>query len=179
MKSKIQIGIAILVIVGVSYWAYTSLQTYAYTGSGIMFPVGGGHVVIRNTGDDAIPIEMRAESRTTIFRVASAELGLAESARRVGSGRDAYYAVKFDLPPGQARIDVTRGNGIQLITRSDTPVEATITPLAANTIRWILGLTAVAIVGSLYYISKALDHSWLSALRGKSVKGGLPATASR
>ena len=179
MKSKIQIVIAILVIVGVSYWAYTSLQTYAYTGSGIMFPVGGGHVVIRNTGDEAIPIEMRAEGRTTIFRVASAELGLSESARRVGSGRDAYYAVKFDLPPGQARIDVTRGNGVQLITRSETQIEAKITPLAANTIRWILGLTAVAILGSLYYISKAVDHSWVGALRGRGVKSEVPATASR
>lgn len=177
MKSKIQIAIAILVIVGVSYWAYTSLQTYAYNGSGIMFPIGGGHVVIRNTGDEAIPIEMRAEGRVTIFRVASAELGLAESARRMGSGRDAYYAVKFDLPPGQARIDVTRGTGVQLITRSDTRIEAVVTLLATNTIRWIIGLTAGAIVLALYYISKALDHRWLSALRGKGMRE-LPATAS-
>lgn len=167
MKTKIQVAVAVLVMIGVAYWAFTSLGTLRYTGSSIMFPVGSGHVVIRNLGEEPIPIEMRSESRAGTFRVASAELGLAESSRRQGSGRDAYYSVTFDLPPGQTRIDLTRGSGVQLISRSDTPIEAVVTPLAASSIRWILILSGAVILYGLYYISRVTQHQWLAALRGK------------
>ena len=167
MKTKIQVAVAVVVIVGVAYWAYTSVRSLTYRGASIMFPVGSGHVVVRNTGEEAIPIEMRAEGRTTIFRVASVELGLSESAKREGSGRDIYYAVKFDLPPGQARIDVTRGSGVHLISRAETPIEATVTPVSSGTMRWILILSGAVIAYALYYISRVTQHSWLAALRNK------------
>ncbi len=135
MKTKIKVAIALLVMVGVTYWALTSIWPRTYSGSNIMFPIDSGYVVIKHAADEAIPIEMRAESRTTVFRVASADLGLSETAKRQGSGRDAFYAIHFELPPGEARIDVTRGSGVQLIARGDTRIEATVTPVAASSIR--------------------------------------------
>lgn len=143
-----------------------------------MFPIGSGHVVIKNLGTEAIPIEMRAEGRTTIFRIASSDLGLAESAKRQGSGRDAYYAIHFDLPPGQVRIDVTRGSGVQLISRADTPIEAVVTPLAANSIRWTLIGAGGVIAWALYYISKVTEHRWLTTLRNKLSRRELQPTGT-
>ncbi|MBX3013560.1 MAG: hypothetical protein KF832_18715 [Caldilineaceae bacterium] len=176
MKTKIQIAVAVLVIVGMVYWAFTSARSYTYRGSNIMFPIGSGHVIAKNTGSEAIPIEMRADGRTTIFRVASTELGLAESARRQGTGRDAFYAVYFELPPGDARIDVTRGSGVQMIARGETPIEALVTPMAANSIRWILITASVVSLWALYYISGVTQHQWLASLRNKLSNRGVPAT---
>ncbi len=165
MKTKIQLVVAILVIVGVAYWAYTSVRALRYVGANIMFPVGSGHVVIQNPGNEPIPIEMRSGGRTANFRVASGALDLAEAAKRQGTGRDAYYSVNFDLPPGQARIDVTWGSGVQLISRSDTRIEAVVTPLASGSMRWILIGAGAVIAYALYYMSRVTQHRWLSTLR--------------
>ena len=173
MKTKIQVGLAVLVIVGVAYWAVSTVRGYRYSGSSIMFPVGSGHVVVTNTGAEAIPIEMRAEGRTTLFRIASTDLGLTESSKRVGSGRDAYYAVTFELPPGAARIDVTRGSGVQLISRSPSHIEAQVWPVAAASARNTVLVASVVILGALYYISRKTQHQWLAALRGVSPKRAL------
>lgn len=167
MKTKVKIGIAVIVILGAMYWGFTALRQYTYSGSNIMFPIGAGHVVISNLGDEAMPIELRSGERSSIFRVASTELGLQATAARQGTGRDSYYALFFDLPPGQARIDVTRGNDIQMIARGDTRVEALVSPTAPNTVRWTLILSGALIAGSLYYISKWTNHRWLTALRNK------------
>lgn len=178
MKTKIQVTVALLVMLGVTYWALTSIWPRQYTGSNIMFPIGSGHVVISHAGDGAIPIEMRAESRTTIFRVASTELGLSESAKRQGTGRDAFYAVNFELPPGEARIDVTRGSGLLLISRADTPIEATVMPVAANTMRWILIGAGAVIAWALYYISKVTEHRWVEWLRNRLARRSMQPTGA-
>jgi hypothetical protein len=167
MKIKIKVLLAIVVIVGAAYWAFTTVTTYNYSGSSIMFPIGSGHVVVTNTGDEAIPIEVRTEGRAATFRIASAELGLAESAKREGSGRDAYYTLSFELPPGQARVDVTRGSDLNMISRSDTRIEAVVAPMAPTSVRWIRIASVVAIALALYYISRVTNHAWIGWLRGK------------
>lgn len=174
MVVKIKVLLAILVIAGAGYWAFTAVRTHSYSGSSIMFPIGGGSVTITNTGDEAIPIEMRAETRTGTFRVVSAELGLAESSKREGSGRDAYHTLSFDLPPGTASVFVTRGSDVQLISRSDTRVEAVVSPLSARTARWILIASGAIIVLALYYISRVTNHRWVGWLRDKVRRDELP-----
>jgi hypothetical protein len=172
MKTKIQIAVALLVIVATAYFAFNWTRPLAYSGSGIMFPVGNGHVVITNTGSEPIPIEMRGVGRTTSFRVESPEIGLAASSTREGSGRNAIYSVHFDLPPGQARIDVVRGSDVALISRSDTRIEAVVTPRSANAIRWTLILSGGVILWALYYISSVTGHRWLQTLRGRRAQSG-------
>jgi hypothetical protein len=176
MKTKIQVAVAVLVMLGVAYWAYTSVRSFSYSGSSIMFPVGSGHVVVKNLGDEPIPIEMRSESRAGTFRVASPAIGLAEAAKRQGAGRDAFYTVSFDLPPGETRIDLTRGSGVHLISRADIAIEAFVTPLAASSIRWILIFSGVVIVYGLYYISRVTQHQWLAVLRSKVTRTRLQPT---
>ena len=173
MKRMIQMAIAVLVIVGAGYWAFTTATPIQYSGSGIMFPVGSGHVVITNTGSEAIPIEMRSGERVSSFRISSADLGIAQSSKRIGTGRAAYHATEFELPPGQSRIDVVSGSGVRLVTRSDTRIEASVVSTAAGTVRWILILSGVAIVWALYYLSKLTEHRWLAGLRGRRTGAAL------
>jgi len=167
MKTKIQIAIALLVIVGVTYWAITSIWPRHYTGSKIMFPIGSGSVAIKNLGDAPIPLELRNGQGGTLFRVASPELATSESPKRQGSGRTSYYSLSLELPPGQAHIAVTRGSGVQLISRADTRIEATVTPMAANSSRWVLIAASGVILWALYYISKATEHRWVGQLRSR------------
>jgi hypothetical protein len=138
-----------------------------------MFPIGGGYAMVRNTGDEAIPIEMRSGERVASFRVDSADLGLSESSKRQGTGRDAFHAVTFDLPPGQARIDIVSGSDVRIVSRAETTIDATVLPVSSSTVRWILILSIGVIVWALYYISSVTGHGWIGSLRGKMSGGTL------
>jgi hypothetical protein len=172
MKSKIVITVALIVIVGVAYWAYDLVRTRHYSGSGIMFPVGSGTITVTNTGDEAIPIEMRSSGRTSLFRVESPALDLRASATREGSGANTYYAVHFDLPPGASTIQITRGSDVYFITRSDTRIDAQVTRISPGSVRTTLIFAGVVILGALYYISRTLQHRWIAALRGRLFSRG-------
>jgi hypothetical protein len=171
MKTRIQVAIALLVMIGAAYWGITSTRSYHYSGNNIMFTVGGGHAIVLNTGDEPLPIEMRSGERIASFRITSADLGLSQTSKRQGTGREAFHNVKFDIPPGQTRIDVASGSDVRLIARGDTRIEATVVPVSASTVRWILILSGGVIVWALYYISSVTGHRWIGALRNR-VSGG-------
>jgi hypothetical protein len=173
MKSKIQVAIAVLIMIGAAYWGYTSTRSYTYGGTNIMFPIGSGHALVRNTGDAPIPIEMRSGERIASFRIVSTELGLSQASKRVGTGREAFHSMTFDLPPGQARVDVVSGSDVRMIARGDTRIDATVVPVSTSTVRWILILSGGVIVWALYYISSVTGHRWIGALRGKTAAGTL------
>jgi hypothetical protein len=167
MKTKIQVIVAALIIIGAGYWGYVSTRSYHYSGSNIMFPVGGGHAVVRNTSDQPLEIEMRSGERVASFRISSPELGLSQASKRQGTGREAFHNVIFDIPPGQTRVEVISGSDVRMIARGDTRIEATVVPISANSVRWILILSGGVIVWALYYMSSATGHRWIGALRGK------------
>ena len=81
--------------------------------------------------------------------------------------------MSFEIPPGQTRVDIASGSGVQMISRADTRIEAVVTPVAAGTLRWILILSGGVTLWALYYISRVTEHRWLSALRGKMSGGSL------
>lgn len=171
MKSKIKVIVGLIVLIGAIYWGFTSTRSYHYSGSNIMFPVGSGHVIITNTSDEPLPIEMRSGERVASFRITSADLGLSQTSRRQGTGRDAFHNVTFEIPPGQTRIDIASGRDVRMIVRGDTRIEATVVPVALSTRRWILILSGAAALWSLYYMSSATEHRWLAALRNRRASG--------
>jgi hypothetical protein len=173
MKSKIQIAIAILVIIGAAYWGYNTSRSYHISGNNIMFTVGSGHAVVQNTSSEPLEIEMRSGERIASFRITSADLGLSSTSKRQGTGREAFHNVIFEIPPGQTRIDVASGSDVRMIARGDTRIEATVVPVAPGTIRWVLILSGGAIVWALYYMSNATEHRWIGALRGKNAGSNL------
>lgn len=173
MKSKIQIVIAVIVMLGAAYWGYSATRSYRYSGANIMFPVGGGHAIVQNTGDQPLEIEMRSGERVASFRVVSADLGLNSTSKRQGTGRTAFHNIIFDIPPGQTRIDVASGSDIRMIARGETRIEATVVPVSASTRQWILILVGGIILWALYYISSVTKHRWISDLRHRMPGGRL------
>jgi hypothetical protein len=173
MKQRIVVAVALLVIVGVVYWAVDGVRSRTYTGSNLSFAVGSGRVLVTNLGDAPVPVEMRTQAGTSLFRVESSELELRTSASRQGSGRDAYYAVNFELPPGQALIDVTRGSGVYFVAGPEARLQAVVWPREVEGVRWTLGFAGAVVLVALYYISRAFEHRWISHLRGRWVKRDL------
>lgn len=167
MGNKIRVIVALVIIVGVAIWAINGVRLRSYSGANLSFKVGGGHVVATNPGDEPIPVEMRAEGRSANFRVQSTELGLSETSKRQTSGRDVYHSVVFELPPGQAKIDVTRGSGVQFISSSNQRIDAVVARKEAGGVRFTLIFAGVVILAALYYISHTFEHRWIGTLRSK------------
>lgn len=166
MGKKIRIFLASAVIVVMIVWAFTSVRTRTYNGANIAFEVGNGSVLVTNQGREAIPVEMRAVGSRSTFRIESRELGLREVSKRQKIGTRVNQAVKFELPPGQARIDVTRGDKVLFISGSDQSILATVKPMNQSSITKTWFYTAVVVLGALFYISRLLNHSWVEKLRG-------------
>lgn len=167
MGNKIRIIIALIVIVGIAFWSVNQVWQRSYSGSKLSFEVGSGSVVVTNRGQEAIPVEMRSEGRTTSFRIESAELGLKEASKRQGSGRDTYQGVSFDLPPGQAKIAVVRGSNVLFISDSNQRIDAIVTPMDPESVRTTFIFAGLVILAALYYISSTLRHWWIWVLWNK------------
>jgi hypothetical protein len=167
MGQRIRVIIALVIIVGLAFWAVNLVRERSYSGSKFAFNVGSGSVVVTNPGQEPIPVEMRSEGRTATFAIASPELGLKETSQRQGSGRTTYHAVSFELPPGEARIEVTRGSNVYFVSSSNQRIDATVTPMRADRARTTLIWMGVAILAALYYISRTLKHRWIGILRRK------------
>ena len=167
MKKYISLGIALAVILGAIYWAYSSTIKRSYEGSDITFAVGSGSVLVNNTGDSAIPVTMRADGRTANFRVASNDFDLTATSSRQGSGRSVHHSVQFDLPPGEATIDVTRGSNVQFIADSSTRITAVVTPKTADEAQTTYLIAAVIVLAALFYASHTTEHQWIGIVRTK------------
>lgn len=167
MGKKIRLIIALAVVIGALFWGYDTVRQRHYSGAKIAFEVGTGQVAVTNPGNEAIPVEMRSAGRTSSFRIASAELGLREGSKRVGSGRDVYHAIALELPPGTTRVDVTRGSNVRLVSPSEQRIEAVVTPLGETGARMIIIFAGLVALAGLYYISGLYEHRWFPALRSR------------
>jgi len=171
MGKKIRMIIALVVIVGTVFWSIDLVRKRSYSGSKFVFNVGNGSVVVTNRGQEPIPVEMRSDGRTATFRIESAELGLKETSKRRSVGRHTFHAVSFELPPGRANIDVTRGSKVRFVSSSNQRIDAVVTPMSASSVRTTLVLAGLVILAALYYISRMLEHRWVGVLRGKLPAG--------
>lgn len=167
MAQKLRILVALIVIAGVTFWAVNSLRTLTYAGSAIKFSVGNGHVVVNNLGAEPIQADMRTDTKSGAFRVESTDLNLRASSKRVGSGRSAFNVVAFQLPPGESRIDVTRGSNVYFNSPSSQAISAQVVVKGQESRQTILGFTIIVILGALFYISRTVNHRWVAALRNK------------
>lgn len=167
MGKKIRVILALIVIIGVAYWAIDGVRERSYSGSRLSFDVGGGQVLVNNLSKDPIPVEMRTQGRTSSFRIVSSELALKETSKRQGSGSNAYHAINFELPPGQALIDVSYGSGVTFAATGKGRLAATVTPMSPESARVTLGFAGIVILVALYYLSAVLEHRWFRGLIGK------------
>ena len=178
MANKIRVLIGIVIIIAVAYWAFNAVRTRTYSGARLNVEVGDGQITVVNRGSEAVPVQMRTQGRTSTFRVESIELDLRESSSRMGAGREAYQGLAFDIPPGEATINVLRGNSVKFTALSNQPLEAVVNPKSPEGARGTLTFAGVVILGALYFISRTLEHRWLKQLISRIPRGkkGAPVT---
>lgn len=171
MGNKIRVLVALLVVAAIWFWAINSVVKRSYSGAGIAFPVGSGVVEIDNRGQEPIPVSMRSEGRTSNFRVESSDLNLRENSRRQGGARTAYHIIEFEVPPGKATLEVTRGSNVKFISASSQPIDAVVAPKTPQSARNTLLLATVVTLGLLFYVSQLFDHRWVGMLLEKMPPG--------
>lgn len=175
LMKKIRVAIALLVIVLTAFWSINAVVDRKYSGAGFAFNVGSGSVVVNNRGMEPIRVEMRADGRTSSFRVESTDIGLRQSSRAQSIGREAFHAVSFELPPGETTINVTSGSKVRFLSPSSQRIDAVVKPMTESGVRTTLIFAGVVILLALYYISYTLEHPWIKwikkAMRGKTPQG--------
>ncbi|MFN8371861.1 MAG: hypothetical protein U0694_03145 [Anaerolineae bacterium] len=177
MKINWTITIALVVIVVISYWAIDSLRIRTYSGTNLSFAFGTGPVTVTNPSDAAVAAQITgAGSRT--FTVSSATEGLTGSSTRQGNGISSTQLFAFQVPPGVSSFIVARGNQPVFTNSDGATLEVSVQPVNDEAVQTTLLVTAVAILGSLFFISRATHHSWLQLLRGKKAEVLTPVAAT-
>lgn len=156
--------IAIVILVGTIIWGFESLRTRSYSGTDLNFSVGTGIVTMTNPSDSALPVQLIA-TNTSVFSVTSSIDELAGRSTTQGTGSNRTQRYEFMLPSGVSDFTVTRSANVSFVASTTTLLEASVQPLSAGDSRATLVLAAILIAGSLFYLSYANDHQWLSAAR--------------
>jgi hypothetical protein len=168
MKINWRVLIALILVAGVIYWAFSSVIPKSYSGSGLSFEVGRGAVTVANPSDMVVPAQL-VGSRSNSFTVVSDTEGLSGSSTRQGSGANSTSLFEFELPPGTSEFVVTRGTNVNFITQTETDLDVRLQPVSSGELTTTLLVAVAIILGALFYISHATDHQWLSLFRGQKI----------
>ncbi len=177
INKALRILIPLAVIVGAVYWGYTSTRSETYSGSELSFEMGGGDTVINNPSENPVVAQLTTTGARGNFTVASDALDTTISSTREGTGTNTVNSVEIELPPGSTDLRLTRGSNVALTISSETPLEATVSPVSTSRARTIYVIVAVLIVGSLYFISSAFEHRWINRFRKKLPQQGTGTSA--
>ena len=157
---------ALVVIIGVIFWAVTAILPQSYSGTDLNFEVGSGGVVITNPSEQTIPVELTG---TRSFRVTSELEGITGSSTREGSGSTSAYVYNFELPAGRSEFIVeSRSATVTFVATSSSELVITTYPMTSEASRNALIAMTVVILGMLLYASSVVEHSWIGFLRGKN-----------
>jgi hypothetical protein len=146
------------------FWGVNSLLNHSYSGTDLNFGVGSGPVTVTNPSDTALPVRLVSTGPGT-FTVSSSIPSVTGRSTREGNGRNATQFFDFVLPTGISEFSVVRGANINFVANTDMRLEAVVEPLNAEDSRTTLIVAVIAILGSLFYLSRANGHRWISASR--------------
>ncbi len=162
MKFNWRVLVAALILVGAVIWGADSLRTRSYSGNDLSFVAGGGTITVINASDAEVPGQL-VSSRA--FAVTSDQEALSGRSATEGTGRDTSQLFEFMLPAGTSTFTVLRGTDVNFVATSDTSLEASAEPLNSNDARTTLIVMIIAVLGSLFYMSSANGHRWMSVAR--------------
>jgi hypothetical protein len=126
--------------------------------------IGSGPVTVTNPSSEALPVSLVSTSPGTLT-VSSSTESIAGRSSTQGSGRNTGQLYDFELPPGESTFTVVRGADVNFVANGDTPLEMVVYPLNAGESQTTLLIAVIAILGSLYFLSRMNDHRWISAAR--------------
>ena len=163
-KFNWKVFLALIVTVVAVVWGVDSLRVRSYSGTDLNFGVGGGPVTVTNPSDATLPVRL-VGARPGTFTVSSNIEGVAGRSASQGSGRTATQLFEFGLPPGISEFTVARSEDVNFVANAVMPLEAAVQPLNAENSRTTIIVAVMAILGSLFYLSRANGHRWISASR--------------
>jgi hypothetical protein len=166
MKFNWKALVALVVIIGATFWAVDTVRSRSYSGANLNFGVGSGTVIVRNPSTEPVPVQL-VGTGTRSFTISSTMDGVTGSSTRQGTGRNTTQLFEFQVPPGVSEFTVVRGTNVSLVANTVTNLEATVQLSTESESRTTIIVAAVVILGSLFYISHLTGHRWISASRRK------------
>lgn len=166
MKINLKVIVALVVIVAALAWAFTSVQTQAYSGSNLNFSIGQGVVAVTNPGDAPVPVQLVSRGARA-FTVVSPIAELSGTSATQGTGSDRSQLFEFAAPAGVSQFTVTRGTNVSFVTTDAANLIVSVQAISENDLRTTLIVAAVVVLGGLFYISRSTGHGWISRLRGQ------------
>jgi hypothetical protein len=167
MKLNWKVVVALVVIIGTTFWAVESVRSRSYSGTHLNFGIGSGPVTLTNPSNEPVPVQLVGTGARS-FAISSTMDGISGSSTRQGTGRDTTQLFEFQAPPGVSEFTVARGTNVSLVANTATNLEAVVQSSTASESRTIIIVAAVVVLGALFYISHINGHRWISASRRKA-----------
>jgi len=167
MKINWRILVAIALVIGTLFWAVDGVRSRSYTGTNLNIDIGTGPVTVMNPSDAPVPVQL-VGTGTRSYTVTSTIDGVSGSPTREGTGRNATQLFAFELPPGVSEFTVVRGADVNFVADTNTNLEATVQPQGATEARTTVIVSAIVILGALFYISRTNGHRWIAPMRRRA-----------
>lgn len=167
MKFNWRVALALVVIVGVLYWGVNSLSSQSYSGRNLNFGIGHGTVSLTNPADEPVTVQL-VSSGTRAFSVTTSLEDVSGRSERVGEGRDSSQLFEFIVPSGLTEFSVSSGNDVSFVGAEEANMSAIVQPASEGEKNTIMALTALVVLGALYYISRTTGHQWLKNLMARA-----------
>lgn len=169
MKLNWKVLAAVAVIAAAIIWAATTVPGRSYNGTDLDFSVGSGLIKVTNPSDSPVPVAL-ASSNPGTFSVFSDTEGIAGRSSSQGSGRSANQLYEFTVPPGESEFTVVRGSDIRFVSNTETSLDIDIQPLNPTDTRNRLLIAGLIVAVTLFYLSYANGHRWMSAARRQKAR---------
>ncbi len=155
---------SILVLVAL-FWTVDSVRPRVYSGTHLNVSIGDGTVTLTNATSNPVPAQL-VGTGTNTFSVSSNTAGLyGSSVRQTDSSNVIAQVFAFTVPVGISTFDITRGSHVTFVGDPALSLTISVEPLNSGdaTLTILVGL--LVILGSLFYISRQTQHSWLKRFR--------------
>ena len=153
---------ALVVAVIIAVVAFDAARHQTLQGSELGFTVYSGRVALINESGE--PVAARLTS-SRAFRIVSADGEVTLDSTREGTGRDLTYVFEGDLPAGNLELQLARGSDVAFQLSAPADITAGVAPRSDSETTTITVLAALAILGALFYASRATGHGWFHAVR--------------
>jgi hypothetical protein len=161
-----KIFLASLLIIAALFLAVTQLRPSSYSGTPLSFNIGHGLITINNPSSEPVAVQILGTG-TRVLRLTSTTEGLAGSSTRLGNGSSATQLLELMLPVGQTEFTIIGGTNASFASTSPVLLEASVQGLSEIEARATMIVAGLVVLGALFYISRSMEHRWLSMLRGQ------------
>lgn len=178
MKFKLNLSViaALVVMVGVIYFAFNALQKEKHAGAEITLTTNG-IITVNNTTTD--PVALRATSRRVFTVTTTDPANETLRAVREGTGAAVVQAVEAELPLGTTEMRLTRGSDVTYVLTATGPIDASVARYGPTASRNIVIGTGIICLALLFFMSQSTKHAWLAMVKQRLGSKGAAGEVSK